>query len=114
MTTRFVKERALGHEKHQAISISISTSAPSIIVSALGFFAATFGVALYSNIDMISSMCKLMARGAIISMLSVLFVLPALFSLLDKPIRKTTFLYGMHRGNRRKSPALMAGSEEFK
>jgi predicted RND superfamily exporter protein len=97
MTTRFVKERALGCEKHQAVSIAVSTSMPSIIVSAFGFFAATFGVALYSNIDMISSMCKLMARGAVISMLSVIFILPALFILLDKVICKTTFLYGMHR-----------------
>jgi len=110
MTNRYVKERSLGHPKHHAISIAISTSAPSIIVSALGFFAATFGVALYSNIDMISSMCKLMARGAIISMLSVIFILPAMFNLFDKVICKTTFLYKMHRS----SSALPARLEESK
>jgi len=93
MTNRFMKERSLGYDKHKAASIAISTSAPSIVVSALGFFAATFGVALYSNIDVIQSMCELMARGAIISMLSVIFVLPAMFILFDKAIMKTTWLY---------------------
>ena len=59
-------------------------------MSALGFFAATFGVAVYSNIDIISSMCSLMARGALVSMLSVIFVLPSLLMLLDKLICATT------------------------
>ena len=68
MTTRYKRERFQGHDKKEAVSIALSTSISSILVSALGFFAATFGVGLYSNIDMISSMCNLMARGAIISM----------------------------------------------
>jgi len=91
MTTRYKKERIEGRAKRLAVTNALSASIPSIIVSALGFFAATFGVAVYSNIDIISSMCSLMARGAIISMLSVIFVLPAMFMLLDKVICATTF-----------------------
>ena len=63
---------------------------PSIMVSALGFFAATFGVAIYSDIDIISSLCTLMARGAVISMLVVMFILPSMFMLFDKLICKTS------------------------
>ena len=90
MTTRYKRERFQGHDKKEAVSIALSTSISSILVSALGFFAATFGVGLYSNIDMISSMCNLMARGAIISMLSVMFILPAMLLLFDPVIGKTT------------------------
>lgn len=90
MTTRYKRERFQGHNKKEAVSIALSTSISSILVSALGFFAATFGVGLYSNIDMISSMCNLMARGAIISMLSVMFILPAMLLLFDPVIGKTT------------------------
>ena len=90
MTTRYKRERFQGHDKKEAVSIALSTSIFSILVSALGFFAATFGVGLYSNIDMISSMCNLMARGAIISMLSVMFILPAMLLLFDPVIGKTT------------------------
>ncbi len=90
MTTRYKRERSQGKEKHEAIKIALYTSIPSIVVSALGFFAATFGVAMYSNVDMISSICILMARGAIISMICVIFILPSLFTLLDKVICKTT------------------------
>ena len=90
MTTRYKRERFQGHDKKKAVSIALSTSISSILVSALGFFAATFGVGLYSNIDMISSMCNLMARGAIISMLSVMFILPAMLLLFDPVISKTT------------------------
>lgn len=86
MTTRFRKERRAGVEKKEAVKIALSTSMPSVIVSALGFFAATFGVGMYSNIDMISSLCSLMARGAIISMLVVLTILPSLFMIFDKLI----------------------------
>lgn len=87
MTTRYKKERSVrGKNKQDSIIIALSTSIPSIIVSALGFFAATFGVGLYSDIDMISSMCNLMARGAIISMLSVILVLPAMLVIFDKVI----------------------------
>ena len=90
MTTRYKKERFRGRDKHEAVRTALSASIPSITVSALGFFAATFGVGLYSDIDMIGSMCNLMARGAIISMLSVILILPAMFLLFDKVIGKTT------------------------
>lgn len=90
MTTRYKSERAAGRTKREAVQIALSTSAPSIIVSGMGLFAATFGVAVYSDIDIISSMCMLMARGAIISMLCVLLILPALLMLCDGLIRHTT------------------------
>ncbi|NBK97306.1 MAG: hypothetical protein EOM50_04710 [Erysipelotrichia bacterium] len=88
MTTRFRMERRLGKEKKEALDIALAQSIPSIIVSALGFFAATFGVGLYSNVDMISTLCTLMARGAIVSMLMVIFVLPSMFMVFDKFINK--------------------------
>ena len=90
MTTRYKRERSRGQDKKEAINIALTTSIPSIVVSALGFFAATFGVAVYSNVDMISSLCILMSRGALISMVCVIFILPALFVLFDKIICKTT------------------------
>ncbi len=90
MTTRYKKERGKGKDKKEAIQIALTVSIPSIIVSALGFFAATFGVGLYSNIDMISSLCTLMARGAIISMFVVILILPSMLSLFDKAICMTT------------------------
>lgn len=90
MTTRYKSERAGGANKREAVTTALSTSIPSIIVSGMGLFAATFGVALYSDIDIISSMCMLMARGAVVSMLSVIFILPALLMLCDKLIRTTT------------------------
>lgn len=90
MTTRYKAERIAGRDKKNAVCTALYTSIPSIIVSGMGLFAATFGVALYSDIEIISSMCMLMARGAIISMLLVIFVLPALFMLFDKIICKTT------------------------
>lgn len=90
MTTRYKTERISGRDKKDAIIVALATSTPSVIVSGMGLFAATFGVALYSDIDIISSMCMLLARGAIISMICVLFILPALFMLCDKGICKTT------------------------
>lgn len=90
MTTRYKRERAAGNSKKEAISIALGTSIPSIIVSALGFFAATFGVGMIASVDMIASLCTLMARGAIISMFVVIFVLPSLFVLLDKVIIHTS------------------------
>lgn len=90
MTTRYKKERIRGMDKHDAIWTAMYTSIPSIIVSGTGMFAATFGVALYSDIEIVSSMCMLMARGAVLSMLLVTFVLPAMFMMLDKIICKTT------------------------
>lgn len=90
MTTRYKRERFAGATKKEAITTALSTSIPSIIVSALGFFAATFGVGLISSVDMIGSLCSLMARGAIVSMIVVIFVLPSLFVLLDKIIIYTS------------------------
>ena len=90
MTTRYKTERIGGKNKKDAVHIALSTSIPSIIVSGMGLFAATFGVALYSDIEMISSMCMLMARGAIISMLLVILILPAMFMLFDGIICRTT------------------------
>ncbi len=90
MTTRYKKERILGKKKTEAVRIALQRSIPSIIVSALGFFAATFGVGVYSSIDMISSLCVLMSRGAIISMLTVIFILPSFLVIFDKVIGYTT------------------------
>ena len=90
MTTRYLRERRRGVGKFDAITTAHKFSAQSIIVSALSFFAATIGVGLYSNIDMISSLCILMARGAIISMIVVIFVLPSMFMVFDKVIVKTS------------------------
>lgn len=90
MTTRYKRERFAGATKKEAITTALSTSIPSIIVSALGFFAATFGVGLISSVDMIGSLCSLMARGALVSMIVVIFVLPSLFVLLDKIIIHTS------------------------
>ena len=90
MTTRYKAERIAGQSKKDAVWTALYTSIPSIFVSGLGMFAATFGVALYSDIEIVSSMCMLIARGAVISMLLVTFVLPAMFMLLDTVICKTT------------------------
>ena len=90
MTTRYKKERSQGYAKKEAIQIALSTSIPSIIVSALGFFTATFGVGCIASVDMIGSLCTLMARGAIISMFVVIFILPSLFVLCDKLIINTS------------------------
>lgn len=90
MTTRYKKERSQGYAKKEAIQIALSTSIPSIIVSALGFFAATFGVGCIASVDMIGSLCTLMARGAIISMFVVIFILPSLFVLCDNLIINTS------------------------
>ncbi|MBQ9020015.1 MMPL family transporter [Candidatus Saccharibacteria bacterium] len=90
MTTRYKTERIGGKSKHDAVRIALATSIPSVIVSSAGLFVATLGVAIYSNMDMISSICMLLARGAIISMLLVITVLPALLSIFDKIICNTT------------------------
>lgn len=91
MTTRYKTERLRGRQKKESVWTALATSIPSIIVSGMGLFAATFGVAVYSNIDIISSMCMLMARGAVVSMVSVILVLPALLMLCDRLICATTF-----------------------
>lgn len=90
MTTRYKRERLDGEGRDPAVVTALYTSIPSVLVSALGFFAATFGVAVYSEIDIISSMCSLMARGALVSMLAVIFILPAFLRLLDPLIIRTT------------------------
>ena len=90
MTTRYQKERQRGKDKMEAISIAHKISMPSIISSGLSFFAATFGVACYSQVEMIGSICTLLARGAIISMIVVILVLPAMFMIFDKVICKTS------------------------
>ncbi|MBR5944687.1 MAG: MMPL family transporter [Lachnospiraceae bacterium] len=90
MTTRYKKERNDGKDKHEAVKIALASSIPSIIVSGMGLFSATFGVAVYSNIDIISSMCMLMARGAVISMVLVILALPAMLMLFDGLIIHTT------------------------
>ncbi len=90
MTTRYKRERYAGKEKREAVNTALASSIPSILVSAMGLFAATFGVARYSNIDMIRSLCNLMARGAIVSMFCVILILPSLFMLLDPVICATS------------------------
>ena len=90
MTTRYKSERIAGNGKRDAVRTALAASIPSIIVSGMGLFAATFGVAIYSDVDIISSMCMLMARGAVISVLMVIFTLPALLLLCDRIICKTT------------------------
>ena len=86
MTNKYKRARSRGAEKKDAITTALEGSIQSIIVSALSFFAATFGVGMYSNIDMISSLCSLMARGAIISMFVVIFILPSMFMVFDRLI----------------------------
>ena len=90
MTTRYKAERAAGQSKKDAVTTALATSTPSIIVSGMGLFAATFGVAMYSQIDIVRSMCMLLSRGALISMVCVLLFLPALLMLCDGLIRHTT------------------------
>lgn len=109
MTTRYKTERIGGRDKREAVWTALYTSIPSILVSGMGMFAATFGVALYSDIEIVSSMCMLMARGAVISVLLVVFVLPAMFMLLDRVICATTLdmraIYPRNRKNNRRYAA---------
>ena len=98
MTTKYKKLRYNGADKKEAIATALRSSIQSIIVSALSFFAATFGVGMYSNIDMISSLCILMARGAIISMFVVIFILPSMFMIFDKLICATSMGFRNKKG----------------
>lgn len=98
MTTKYKKLRYNGADKEEAIATALRSSIQSIIVSALSFFAATFGVGMYSNIDMISSLCILMARGAIISMFVVIFILPSMFMIFDKLICATSMGFRNKKG----------------
>lgn len=90
MTNKYKKARYKGAGKEEAVTQSLKSSMQSVIVSALSFFAATFGVGMYSNIDMISSLCSLMARGAMISMVVVIFILPSAFMIFDRVICATS------------------------
>lgn len=99
MTTRYKRERRLGSDKKTAVITALETSIPSIVVSAMGLFAATVGVAVYSDVDMIGSLCALMARGAIISMFCVILFLPAMFMLFDKVIGVTTIGFRPKKNN---------------
>ncbi|MCI6241000.1 MAG: efflux RND transporter permease subunit [Wujia sp.] len=90
MTNKYKRARHNGLEKKEAVIEGMKGSVQSIIVSALSFFAATFGVGMYSNIDMISSLCTLMARGALISMVVVILLLPTMFMIFDKVIIHTS------------------------
>ena len=90
MTTRYRTERYSGKEKKEAVGVALSTSIKSIITSALGFFAATVGVAVYSDIGLISELCMLLARGALISMAVVVTVLPSMFMVFDRVICRTS------------------------
>ena len=107
MTTRYKTERISGADKKKAVRTALSASIPSILVSGTGLFAATFGVALYSELDIISSMCMLMARGAVVSMASVIFTLPALLLLCDRLICATT------AGMRQSGPSQISNQEVY-
>ena len=100
MTTRYKKERYGGQDRVGAVSTALAASLPSVIVSALGFFAATLGVAVYSDVDMIQSLCALMARGAIVSLLSVAFILPAMFLVFDRVICVTSAGFRPKKSNK--------------
>ena len=90
MTSRYQKERQRGKDKKEAVAIAHKTSMLSIVTSGCSFFACTFGISVYSQVDMIGSICTLLSRGALISMIVVIFVLPAMFMLFDKLIVKTS------------------------
>ena len=98
MTTRYKEEREKGMEKKDAVLLALKTSTSSIIVSALGFFLSTLGVSLYSKIDMISAICTLLSRGAIISMFVVILMLPSALMIFDKLIIKTTYKFNVKEG----------------
>ena len=106
LTTHYQQERLEGRDKLEATKISLASSTPSIVTSALGFFAATIGVGIYSDVDLIGSLCLLMARGALVSMAMVLLLLPSLYLLCDGLIRKTSW------NGRRKKRAHHAELEE--
>jgi hypothetical protein len=95
MTTRYKHERLGGASREESVQTAIRTSVHSVVTSAVGMFAATFGVGLYSDVDLIGSLCVLLARGALISMVVVIFIVPSLLMFFDKAICKTT--WGMGR-----------------
>ena len=90
MTTRYKQHRISGADKAEAVQKAVASGTPSLLVSGIGFFAATYGVSVYSDIHIISSLCRLIARGALVSVIVVVLFLPALLMLLDKIVTKTT------------------------
>ncbi len=114
MTTRYCRERNEGHSKKESTEIALATSMKSIIVSALSFFAATFGVGMISSIDMIGSLCNLMARGALISMCVVLLVLPAMYMIFDPLICRSTLGFANAREADRNREKMYADKNKLK
>jgi len=90
MTNRYLNERMAGREKKEAVSTALRTCILSILTSGCSFFVATFGVSVYSRVDMIGSICTLLARGALVSMASVIFLMPAMYMIFDGLILRTT------------------------
>ncbi len=111
MTTRYKFERSTGKNRKESVYIAHWTSINSILVSALSFFGATFGVSLYSKIDMISSLCTLLARGALISMVTVVFILPALLYACDGLIVHTSLGFLPKKGKKEKAAGEASGEE---
>ena len=111
MTTRYKFERSTGKSRKESVYIAHRTSINSILVSALSFFGATFGVSLYSKIDMISSLCTLLARGALISMVTVVFILPALLYACDGLIVHTSLGFLPKKGKKEKAAGEASGEE---
>ncbi len=111
MTTRYKFERSTGKSRKESVYIAHRTSINSILVSALSFFGATFGVSLYSKIDMISSLCTLLARGALISMVTVVFILPALLYACDGLIVHTSLGFLPKKGKKEKAAGKASGEE---
>lgn len=111
MTERYTHERLLGHDKTEATTTALAASIPSIFTSALGFFAATIGVGLYSDVDLIGSLCRLMGRGALISMAMVILLLPSFFLLFDKVIMKTRWGTPAERRQRWAQKKALAAAE---
>ena len=112
MTTRYKFERSTGKNRKESVYIAHWTSINSILVSALSFFGATFGVSLYSKIDMISSLCTLLARGALISMVTVVFILPALLYACDGLIVHTSLGFLPKKGKKEKAAGEASGEEK--
>lgn len=107
MTTRYKRERSRGADRKASVTTALATSIPSILVSALGFFAATFGVAVYSEIDIISSLCVLMARGALISMASVILILPSFLLVFDGLITHTSIGFNVRKKKHKKGRRIL-------
>ena len=103
MTSRYQKERQCGLAKKDAVQAAHRACIASIITSGCAFFAATFGVAVYSDIDIIQSICMMLSRGAIISMFTVIFILPGMFMIFDPLICRTSFDFlGVKKANQNK------------